>query len=567
MRPFFLGVTALFGVVLATSGVATPTILDTVTATVQASKQPNIIVWVWDDVGWADVGFHGSDFPTPNIDALVKSGLELSKMYAMPQCSPTRAALMTGRYSFRTGLSHFSTIFPGSSAGIPADTPTMAEIFRAGGYSTHAIGKWHLGYSKETQHPLKRGFDSYTGYLQGQCDYYNRTIPACFPGACIYKGEDVVTPYGSNGAGYDFWVDDKIAPEEFGTYTMDSYMARATQIIGGYGNGTSTKPLFLYFAEQLLHLPLQAPPDSKHLEVCRDVVGGGGTVNRTVLCSMASKLDESVGQFVSMVKSAGMWENTILWIVSDNGGMTEWSPSFPASASSNWPFRGGKTTLWEGGVKAVSFLTGGLLPANAVGKTSDALLHVVDILPTLAAFANVSLPKYAQDGLDNWDVITNQKPSIRTEVPLNIAVNPLNPAGDMPHIPHKTDGVANYSGLISWPWKIILGVPFVNVANQGGDRGGWWTVQNYTYIHSPDEGDTDVRLYNLETDAYEQHNVASTHTAIVTALTERVNKYASTENGFVNDQINVPRLLGNPSYHKWTWSNWIPGLEEEKTTA
>merc|ERR1712176_1175181 len=109
----------------------------------------------------------------------------------------------------------------------------------------------------------------------------------------------------------------------------------------GTTDGEATKPLFLYFAQQLLHIPLQAPDSPHHLEACRNVTGGYGKTNRTILCSMASAMDESIGRMVQLLKQYGMYENTIIWAFSDNGGMTSWGEDFPASASSNWPLRGG----------------------------------------------------------------------------------------------------------------------------------------------------------------------------------------------------------------------------------
>merc|ERR1719375_1275315 len=110
---------------------------------VQAVKQPNLVMMVLDDVGWSDVGYHGSDFPTPNIDRLATEGVRLEKYYVQHVCSPTRSALMTGRYPFRTGLQHCTTLHPGSEAHIPAESPTLAEALRGVGYSTVMIGKWH----------------------------------------------------------------------------------------------------------------------------------------------------------------------------------------------------------------------------------------------------------------------------------------------------------------------------------------------------------------------------------------------------------------------------------------
>merc|ERR1712146_553023 len=119
-----------------------------------------------------------------------------------------------------------------------------------------------------------------------------------------------------------------------------------------------------YFAHQLIHQPLQNPPEAEHALACAKVTV---TENRNTLCRMASALDKSIGDFADMLKAGGLWENTVLWITTDNGGMTQFQETLPASAASNFPLRGGKTTLFEGGVRAISFVTGGLIPPAASG--------------------------------------------------------------------------------------------------------------------------------------------------------------------------------------------------------
>ena len=151
------------------------------------NKPPHLVMMVIDDLGWTDVGFHGSNFPTPHIDTLAASGVRLEKFYVQQVCSPTRSALMTARYPFKTGLQHATTLMPGSSSTIPKDTATLAEVLKQSGYYTHAIGtphtspyhtsplatpfhdiagKWHIGYAGWDDTPLGRGFDSHAGYLQ-----------------------------------------------------------------------------------------------------------------------------------------------------------------------------------------------------------------------------------------------------------------------------------------------------------------------------------------------------------------------------------------------------------------
>jgi len=526
-------------------------------------KKPHIILLVLDDIGWGDFGFHGSDFPTPHIDDLAKTGVELDRAYAMPQCSPTRSAIMTGRYAFRTGLQHWNTIFPGGTAGIPKDVPTVAHMMKDAGYATHAIGKWHLGYSDWSQTPTGKGFDSYVGYLQGQTDYYNRTLPACKDPECIYKvDKGAASPFGQYAAGYDFWKNEQPFTEDIGKYTMVSYMDRFREIVAPYNTSSPPDPLFLYFAEQQLHIPLQAPPEAKHLEACRGVTGGSETVNRTILCSMASKLDESVGELVSELKAHGMWEDTIIWAFSDNGGMTAWGTDFPASASSNWPLRGGKTTTFEGGVRSVSFVNGGALAAGVRGTKRSELLHAVDIFPTLAALAGANVSKYPSlDGLDAWPTITGSMPHNRTELPLQIAVNEdlTLVGGKLPCLGKKCN-VPNFTALIQWPYKLLLGSTYFIFPGEIADRGGYWTIENYTYIPPPNTVLQEyTQLYNLEEDEVEAHNLATAHPEIVATMTTRIQDlWLSKKHGYTRPQLNLPMQIANPRFHNWTWTPFNP---------
>ena len=189
---------------------------------------------------------------------------------------------------------------------------------RDSGYSTHAIGKWHLGYSTLKQIPTGVGFDSYMGYLQGQCDYYNHSIPACNGQFCLFKTDkDETSPYGPNAAGSDFWSssgEDKLESlsSAFGNYSMDMYESRFEKILAEKADDS---PLFVYFAEQTLHIPLDAPPEATYLENCANVKGGDDMINRTILCSMASRLDASIGHIESLLKKYSMWDNTVVWAV------------------------------------------------------------------------------------------------------------------------------------------------------------------------------------------------------------------------------------------------------------
>jgi len=513
-----------------------------------ASKPPHLVMMVLDDVGWADVGYHGSDFPTPNIDRLAMQGLRLEKYYVQQVCSPTRSALMTGRYPFHTGMQHCTTLMPGSSAKLPEDVPTIAETLRAAGYSTAAIGKWHLGYDSWDATPTGRGFDSWAGYLQGQTDYYNKTVAV------------------GTMSGVDFWRNRTCAWEETAEnkYSMDFYMREAERLLD---ERQPEKPLFLYFAHQQLHIPLEGPREPEYAEECSKhiKITDPDGLNRHTLCTMMNRLDRAIGDFEQMLKQRGLWENTLIWVTTDNGGMTQYAPDFPRSASSNFPLRGGKTTLFEGGVRGVSFLTGGLLPANASGKEYSGLLQHVDISETMAHLAGTQL---RADGVDVWSAITSGGPSPRTEAPLNVDVSRLAKLCtlmDKPNEPTVPEvgrrlsdralGRQNYSAIIHGDWKLINGY--------SGFYDGYWS--NGPYLHTEADfytqgpvkmGGEVVWLFDLQKDPEERRNVAATNPTVVARLQARLLELAEPAAGYRDPQDNVPSLRALPSHHNGTWAPW-----------
>ncbi|XP_047351352.1 arylsulfatase J isoform X2 [Vespa velutina] len=210
---------------------------------VSSTNRPNIIFILADDLGWNDVGFHGSgQIPTPNIDALAYSGLLLDKYYVTPICTPSRSALMTGKYPIHNGMQH-GVLKGAEPRGLPLNEKILPEYLQDLGYSTHIIGKWHLGFYKKEYTPTYRGFNSHVGYWSGHQDYFDHTA--------------VEEPYW----GLDMRRDMKAAWELHGQYSTDVFTQEAVQLIE---NHNSTQPLFLYLAHAAVHSgnpynPLPAP--------------------------------------------------------------------------------------------------------------------------------------------------------------------------------------------------------------------------------------------------------------------------------------------------------------------
>ncbi|XP_055958189.1 cytochrome P450 4F6 [Patella vulgata] len=199
-------------------------------------RQPNIVFVFADDLGYHDVGYHGSEIKTPNIDRLSSGGVRLENYYVQPVCTPTRSQFMTGRYQIHTGLQH-GVIRPSQANALPRNSPTIAEKFQEVGYSTHAIGKWHLGFYKEKFLPTNRGFDSFYGYLTGAEDYFDHY--RCF-----------------DYCGYDLHDNDKNIFNGTGQYSTHLFTEKAIDVIR---NHDQRKPLFLYLSYQAVHSPLQVP--------------------------------------------------------------------------------------------------------------------------------------------------------------------------------------------------------------------------------------------------------------------------------------------------------------------
>jgi len=486
------------------------------------AAKPNIVLMALDDLGWGDVGYHGSDFPTPNIDDLAINGVRLEKYYVQQSCSPTRSALMTGRYPFHTGMHMCETLAPGTSAHLPTDQPTLPEALREVGYSTAMIGKWHLGYDSWNHAPTGRGFDSFAGYLQGQVDYVTKQFGV--PGKAALNG-------------LDFWRNQSVAKDQVGNYSMDFYMAEAARVLD---ERDVSKPLFLYFAHQEIHIPLEAPPDQQYADACAKI---RATENRNTLCRMTNILDKSIGDFVSMLKSREMWDNTLMWVTTDNGGMAQFQDAFPASASSNYPLRAGKVTLFEGGVRGVSFVTGGLVPPAARGKVVHGLLQHVDATTTLAALGGASLP--LADGYDVLNVITQDAKSPRTEVPINV---------DPGACAVVAPGDEAFSALIRGNWKLIHG--------KAGIYDSWWSNGDYVRENSTDMSQNvtvngkATWLFDLGSDPTERANVALANPEVVSEMLSRLDELADPATGFVETQENTPSPLAFPFLHGGVWAPW-----------
>ncbi|XP_075540031.1 arylsulfatase B-like [Dermacentor variabilis] len=469
------------------------------------STKPHIVFILADDLGWGDVSFLGSpQIPTPNMDALASTGVLLNNYYVTPLCSPSRGALMSGRYSIHIGLQN-GVLYPAQVGGLPLQQKLMPEYFKNLGYETHIVGKWHIGYSSLKYTPTYRGFDSFLGFYTGPIDYYSH----------------------------------------FMNY-----------------------PLFLYLAHQAPHTkggpePLQAP--AKNVAKFSYI----GDHYRTIYAGMVDALDQSVGAVLEALEAALMLDDTIIVFSSDNGAAV--FDSAMVNLGSNWPLRGAKTTLWEGGVRSAAFMwTRRLLPHRRV---SHQLMHITDWLPTLYSAAGGDVNDLGSlDGFDMWDALNVGAPSPRTEILLNI-----NQA--------RGNAALRYRGF-----KLLVGnLSDVNERYEriGGSRpcedldellrqsraaavlrrlynrdvfkhGGYWrneaTVKCQGVSSSNFVSGRSYYLYDITKDPCELHDISQERPWLVAMLMDKLAAYNKTVAPPV-DTTTDPR--GYPEYNDGTWAPWI----------
>jgi arylsulfatase A-like enzyme len=342
-----------------------------------AALKPDIIVILSDDQGSYDVSWRGSEIKTPNLDKLAASGAKLEQFYVQPLCSPTRAALLTGRYPMRYGL-QVGVVRPWANYGLPLEERLLPQALREVGYTTAICGKWHLGSFDKAYFPHARGFDHSYGHLLGALDYFTH----------IRDGKDD-------------WYRDAVPLKEEG-YSTHLIAKEAARLVKAQ---PKHKPLFLYVPFNAVHAPHQVPEKYKepykHLPEPRRTYAG-----------MVAAMDEAIGQILGALDQTGRRQNALIFFSSDNGGPN------PRRVTSNGPLRAGKGTLYEGGVRTVACAAwAGHIKPGSVVQTP---MHVSDLYPTFLRLAGASLEqKLPLDGVDILACLTDGKPSPRKEVLLN----------------------------------------------------------------------------------------------------------------------------------------------------
>ena len=434
-------------------------------------RRPNVIIFLVDDLGWADISLRGAPFKTPNIDSLFKEGVSLNRFYTTPICSPTRAALMTGRDPLKLGVA-YSVIMPWMNNGIHPDEHFMPESFQLNGYQTAMFGKWHLGHSQEIFHPNQRGFDDFYGHLHTEVGYF---------------------PPFSNQGGVDFQKNgETINDQGYSTFLL------AREASNWINSRDKEKPFFMYVPFIAPHTPLEAPENLiekyKDLEDlrkptrnisadrARELSKTLAPSARPLYAAVVDALDQAIGEILTTVEEAGIENETIILFSSDNGGAT-----YGGGGADNFPLRGGKGDTFEGSIRVVAALKWkGKIQA---GSSLDQIMTVMDVFPTLSSASGINMKNTKMiDGRDMWPAIIKQE-----EIPLK---NDIYFVSEIPNYGHFHTTVFNKK------WKLVQSISTSLLEIK---------VEN--------------KLFDIANDPYEFQDLASQNPNLVKEMAEKIRNW------------------------------------------
>lgn len=444
-----------------------------------ADERPNVIVMVADDLGWADVGFHGGDIDTPSLDSLAEEGMELSRFYTTPICSPTRAALMTGRNPMRLGVA-YGVFMPWDTAGIHPDEYFLSESFLSAGYQTAMVGKWHLGHAQQSYHPNERGFEHFYGHLNSEVGYY--------PPFASQSGRD----FQVNGQAIP---DDAIGKESYETFLLADEVSRYIK------ERDKEKPFFVYMPFIAPHTPLNAPQalQDKYKDINTDLpparspdTDNTRTISKLLLqpsarpmyAAVVDGMDQAIGKVLKSLEEEGIADNTIVMFFSDNGGA-----AYSVGGDNNAPLRGGKGDAFEGGIRVVSVIRWPeRIPS---GRKMDQIMTIMDVFPTLAEAAGIKTGNTKTlDGRSLWPSIIEGEEAPRDEFVFFASETPIY-------------GHFNLT-LFNDEWKLVQVVDQEQITT---------TVTNH--------------LFKISEDPFEYNNLAGQHPDIVAELSSEMRQWQS----------------------------------------
>jgi len=399
-------------------------------------RTPNIVIIYIDDMGYADIGpFGAKGYSTPHLDKMADEGMKFTSFYsAQAVCSASRAALMTGCYANRVGIT--GALFPNSPVGISDHEMTIAQLCKQKNYATAIFGKWHLGDAPQFL-PTRHGFDEYFGLPYSNDMWPINPVNFTWPPLPLVDQERVINPN----------VDDAVQNQLTTLYTE-----RAVSFI----ERNKDRPFFLYVPHTMVHVPLHVSDKFR------------GKTTRGLFGDCVEEIDWSVGQILGTIKKCGLDGDTFVFFCSDNG---PWL-CYGDHAGSAYPLREGKMTSWDGGVREPTLMRWpGHIPA---GKVCDAPLMTIDMLPTIARLIGGRLPEHKIDGLDISDVITGK-------------------TADSPHeVLYFYFNKNDLEALRSGKWKLELPRHYGSLNGRSGGHGGMPAEYENLTVEAPELYDLDA---------------------------------------------------------------------------
>lgn len=444
---------------------------------------PNVVLILADDLGWDDVGYHNNRMQTPRIDNFVDESIKLDRFYTAPICTPTRCGLLTGRSPIRYGRMR-SVLPPWRDMGLPTDERTIADALAGAGYEQRAcFGKWHLGHSDPKYHPLNRGFTRFQGLYNGAFDYFSHTR----------EGE------------LDWHEDDEASYEN--GYATDLLTDHVVDFIR---DSTDDEPFFCYVPYNAPHSPNQAPPEE--LQRYRDSELRG---NRLVHAAMVSRMDKGVGRVLDAIDEAEIGENTLVFLLSDNG------PAAQHGGSSD-PLRNGKHTCFEGGIRVPGVVR---WPDKLEGgRTVTAPVSYTDIFTTIlraAGMSDYSPPDGRPlDGHDVMDVLRGEGSPPDRYISLYWGQN----------------GETERLGTVGNRWKLVY--------------------HDGPAVLDADLDDDELFLFDIDADPHEEQNVLDDHRDVASELLKEMQSFRRCQ----PDEGGVPPYsIGSEGFvapEEWRMEKW-----------
>ncbi|XP_072023018.1 arylsulfatase I-like [Amphiura filiformis] len=419
---------------------------------------------------------------------------------------------MTGLYQSRHGVDR--ALSAGDAGCLPSNLTLLPQVLKRHGYTTHLVGKWHLGHSRRNCLPNQRGFDTFLGFRNGAQNYY--THRHSNPRVARDMGVEYFE-------GFDFWENETVAESYTGQYATHIYVKRAEEIIAYHAH--NGKPFFLFLSLSAVHMPAQVPENYMH-----QYEGNIADPLRKIYAGMTSCMDEGIKNITDTLQRLDVWKDTVVVFSSDNGGA-------PEGHGSNLPLLGHKAIYFEGGIRVAAFVNSPLLSKQVQGTEYTGLMGMADWLPTFVEGIARGSKDHTIDGINMWDSIRYGIPSPRKEYVHAVGGNCDWNQGDEPLTMYGTIRVGD--------WKLHIGAK--------GQR----AFVEKTVKQQCSESSS--RLHNMRLDPYETSNQYHKERKIYTTLLKRLKYHCRRK---VQYLLQIERKEANPRLLQGVYTPWLDDWDE-----